>query len=658
MRSNQERYLAANSPSIALERGMGRLRPPRRRTEPSVSPSPLSRRRSGPRSPAYIGPPSVSIPRKRAIYATLILASAFLILTVFAARSWRWETRRISSSPRSKHPQELSYLPTASSHGHRHKLHSHHPLPKYPQHAVYAPANSNTNIASSHAVSYHPSPQEQYLAYLPHSGFHNQRVSFENALILARMLNRTLIVPPIRLGLFLRFAPFDKLFRYVALSTKAGLDHCPRTAKLAFFVPQECLGYDEYTMVPWSALVNLHHIAHLVRVVERWDPSSAFLSHFLNISSNEVAYVKDTRPYQLQIYDDGSNPRPLNPKYAERLNVEDLKEEYGDYRLLHIGSIFGSSRFRLTGDENLETRKLVRESMVYQNSVLIGIADSISRSEELGLFEIGSGDTSANYWAVHLRLGDGIFQKKREKNIRLLWWSLLAGPMNLGLDDVTALESNILGVSRDSIEPPDATLIGIETARGQFIDFSNSSYWKAQAPNPSSRSTNKTSNCRGPLYTQPHLVNLNNPVYIATDARNPRDHPSLQIFVRTLPCLFFLSDFTAPVPGPLPAPSPLASFLSVFNPFDVKGIHIPFLRSNERLVSPLSAKKDYLLPLHAILNPDDQLPLEKFLLPFIDSMVAARAKEVLGTPHSTFSRFTVDVLHQVHVGREIMQRGR
>ena len=37
---------------------------------------------------------------------------------------------------------------------------------------------------------------ERFLSYLLHSGFHNQRIAFENALVLARLLNRTLLVTP------------------------------------------------------------------------------------------------------------------------------------------------------------------------------------------------------------------------------------------------------------------------------------------------------------------------------------------------------------------------------------------------------------------------------------------------------------------------------
>ncbi|KAF9363894.1 hypothetical protein BGX34_003053 [Mortierella sp. NVP85] len=43
-------------------------------------------------------------------------------------------------------------------------------------------------------------PSMKYLTFLPHPGFHNQRAELENALLLAKLLNRTLIIPKVYLG--------------------------------------------------------------------------------------------------------------------------------------------------------------------------------------------------------------------------------------------------------------------------------------------------------------------------------------------------------------------------------------------------------------------------------------------------------------------------
>lgn len=121
------------------------------------------------------------------------------------------------------------------------------------------------------------------------------------------------------------------------------------------------------------------------------------------------------------------------------------------------------------------------------------------------------------------------------------------------------------------------------------------------------------STCQQPHHSAAsNMTQLNWPVFIATDAHSPRSNPSLQLFLRTLPCSFFLSDFTS----------------------------------------------SHLKALDLVTNEDDGLPLKGFLLPFVDSVVAAMAQTVIGTPHSTFSRFTVDVMNRMYHGLPIIERGR
>ncbi|BGP21603.1 cigA protein [Rhodotorula toruloides] len=42
--------------------------------------------------------------------------------------------------------------------------------------------------------------EERYLGFLPHSGYHNQRIALQNALLLGKLLNRTVLIPPIWIG--------------------------------------------------------------------------------------------------------------------------------------------------------------------------------------------------------------------------------------------------------------------------------------------------------------------------------------------------------------------------------------------------------------------------------------------------------------------------
>jgi len=92
--------------------------------------------------------------------------------------------------------------------------------------------------------------QARYLSYLPHSGFHNQRIALENALTLAKVLNRTLLIPPCLLGTAIPWIEFDKLvLRLRTISSTSGLDHCYHNsehqqmmAAAAAVSSRECLG--------------------------------------------------------------------------------------------------------------------------------------------------------------------------------------------------------------------------------------------------------------------------------------------------------------------------------------------------------------------------------------------------------------------------------
>ncbi|RCH77681.1 hypothetical protein CU097_002075, partial [Rhizopus azygosporus] len=60
---------------------------------------------------------------------------------------------------------------------------------------------------------------EKYLAYLPHSGLSNQRIELANALLLAAILKRTLIIPPAFLGNVMGWMPREQLLDHLGWLT-------------------------------------------------------------------------------------------------------------------------------------------------------------------------------------------------------------------------------------------------------------------------------------------------------------------------------------------------------------------------------------------------------------------------------------------------------
>lgn len=144
------------------------------------------------------------------------------------------------------------------------------------------PANTNTNpdptyipvgLSTLPSLSPSPSPSEsesfptldpqtKYLSFLPHSGFHNQRIALENALLLSKLLNRTLILPPARLGSKpSTYRKFDILLGINRHESKDGLGHCPdalrRAGKGGGGLPEECGDYFGWTFIGWDWLVDM-----------------------------------------------------------------------------------------------------------------------------------------------------------------------------------------------------------------------------------------------------------------------------------------------------------------------------------------------------------------------------------------------------------------
>jgi len=92
----------------------------------------------------------------------------------------------------------------------------------------------------------------KYLAYLPHSGFHNARIELANGLLLALLTNRTLVVPNVRLGVAQAWDVKSKLERLLANSQKKDLvEQCrPLLQRIEGHdtnLPARCTKYAQYT---------------------------------------------------------------------------------------------------------------------------------------------------------------------------------------------------------------------------------------------------------------------------------------------------------------------------------------------------------------------------------------------------------------------------
>ncbi|RDX41784.1 hypothetical protein OH76DRAFT_1363898 [Lentinus brumalis] len=367
-----------------------------------------------------------------------------------------------------------------------------------------------------------PDQLQGYIAYLPHSGYHNQRIALENALVLARVLNRTLLLPPVRLGIPLTYVPFDELYEAFANSTKTGLEYCSQTVSYQADLPPECDDYMDYTHVSWDTLVDLPSIRAEQPILDGWNFTDAWLHDVLDISaaSGDVFYLKDTTRNQYA-FQDFSAPDPTARKFSESIHLAMLARR--PERLIQLGTLFGSARLHLRVEANLLLRKHIRERMAFTHPYLVHAASAIRTA--LG----------GAYLGAHLRVADKVFEWSAPVNVRHAWWKLMHGVLGFTDDEILDMEEEFFP-DEDALEPP-VIEVDIPAMRSPHPPL---------PPLPADASPASGLSCRGSLHLAPALQKLNAPLFIATDARHPSLSPLLWRFIRTFPCSFFLDDFPEP----------------------------------------------------------------------------------------------------------------
>jgi len=342
-----------------------------------------------------------------------------------------------------------------------------------------------------------PQLGERYLSYLPHSGLHNQRIALENALILARLLNRTLLVPPLRLGRPIRYLPFETLYGNLQLLVKDGLEHCGRIP-LYLSTPLECLDYADSTTVAWKELFDLSEIEEEQPMIQLDDISPPEYFHLLSPMGGGVLQVKDDDPYQFLFDDNESNVAGSASKFYEAIPLDNLSK--APHNLVQLGSLFGTNRL-LLGREAAVLRSSIRQRMVVKHAMLDKAADSIHSA------------IPSPYVGVHLRLGDGSFLERRNQTILETWCSLTSRRGPDGQSLTGHLDTSVTPFNCPSPLNPRSHTSSYHLAQGEV----NRQPWRRR------RTTTA--------------------IFISTDLKHPEADPILHPFRQIFPRLYFLSDF-------------------------------------------------------------------------------------------------------------------
>lgn len=386
------------------------------------------------------------------------------------------------------------------------------------RHEIFPDTNFITaQVGSPSKKSFAWKSGERYLAYLPHSGFHNQRIALENALTLARILNRTLLVPPVRLGNHpISYHNFDDLRRFLILSGKRGLHHCSNVASHVS-PPPECWNYFDYTHVSWDWLIDFSSIAAEQPLFHHETPIYPWLES--PPLGRDTLTLKDQTAYDFRYVDyTPARDAPAHPRYLMAYPISRLAASR--LSLIQLGSLFGSARLHLTDHGNMATRTAIRERMRFANLHL-------GRASIAAVNALGGQDA---FLAAHVRISNGPFNALREQTVRSIWYRLVACALrsvnaSAGIAEIHEVES--LLVPTNAVLPPPVQEPLVDSAPPRVVPLGGMMPMSLQV------------RCMGKPHVEPKLVPLNVPLFVATDEE---DGLLLAPLRAAFPCMILLRD--------------------------------------------------------------------------------------------------------------------
>ncbi|GAA5964023.1 hypothetical protein JCM3765_007844 [Sporobolomyces pararoseus] len=484
----------------------------------------------------------------------------------------------------------------------------------------------------------------KYLSFENHSGFHNQRKSLVNALVLSRLLNRTLLLPPARLGNAIPWGPDDDLPAKLVFSEecKAGLHpdlpiaSSPNSHLIAS--REACDDPKKWTYTSWDWLISSEIFAGR-SLVDRWNASKNwFLEEFesggLGLSAGDIHHFQDDERRSYQLYDSRETPTQLG-LFNSRINLEDLVEgPLADKRLLQFGSLFSGSRLNLAKEKNQQEYEKTFNSVILENEGLEAISNEVR--DRLGSYvavhaRTGSNERGSFFWKSATSNMNSIFRKlthsvlgiKAREVDRMVRESTARTEARRARRSIPSSTSNSSSLWDDDLEEEEEDLYK-DTSPRHLVSRSINSHHQTRAGRPA-KPLSPSLHCRKPLWPESNkiLSRLNTPLYIATDSRSPSTEPALRIFFDWFPCLFLLDDFISPTPGVSDEAVPQLVSLT-------KG-------GEEEWVSDWDGSE-----------------LGAFLYPFLEAEIAARGVEIVGTPGSTFSSYAAGNLHEYYESRGLL----
>lgn len=375
---------------------------------------------------------------------------------------------------------------------------------------IYSTSQYTTTATATSIVllDNHYSPQQRldetnYLAYLPHSGLSNQRIELSNALMLAYLLNRTLIIPPAFLGTVFGWMPRDHLADKLEwLTTPKDFNKIcqrPTPGKLSSYVQRSgCPEYRQFGAIPWTELHDLDTLRSFgIRFIFQDIISTETLKHQLNITNDNDMYVHhDTQLYDWRLYE---NQTLADQLLNEELNYFDSFTGRRYYKvlspqhfldrpekLLYLGGIFGSTRLNLSHSEHIFIQDKIKKVLQYRMDTPLG------QTVQAIVDYLGG---TGSFMSVHFRTGDNPFKREVSQNL-----------------DMFVRNMTMLVQNESYSENKESGCMNIQYRQEQQVSFDSTKYHRAN-------------------------------IYIATDHKDPRaSYSPLISWFDMFPCTTILND--------------------------------------------------------------------------------------------------------------------
>ncbi|KAK4698576.1 hypothetical protein P7C70_g7697, partial [Phenoliferia sp. Uapishka_3] len=520
-----------------------------------------------------------------------------------------------------------------------------------------------------------------YIGFLPHSGYHNQRVALQNALLLGKLLNRTVLVAPVWIGWPVTTQPYDRLqqswtdnvlfspqsFNFSPVAVESPLNYLgpypgilpaqpQNIERLAFRASQRLQGHQRLlnshpnnltaadcksykkecrhtysdTFLSWEFLTDLSKVDGTVKLVDRWDIRERVLEGLLNVEPEDFYVMRDHDKLEYFFSYNGASTSPLvqplppGSRYRSLIPLPALAEI--PHKVLLFGSLFGSGRMgRPHGEQpsDSEERVLFQSALVFRNPWIIDPADAIRKR---------LGGTNG-YIGVHARIGEGGFLNRAKMNMEEVWNAVVGKLKVKRLVREEMWKKVGWEPESESVRMVKREDAGLPEENSAWRHLDDSDGWSLDVDEEDDETANFILQKRSPA-----------PATIpppSSSLRNLKCRAPLHTEPNLLPFntpLYIATDSRTPTTDPNLVPF-FASFPCTFvlsdftNPSD--------LNSGETVDSVGDMLK--------LVNKLDGVPLGRLFLPFMEAVVAAKGFETVGTKGSTFSGFAQGAMHRAYM---------